>query len=270
MKAEMLCLGNELLIGRTVNTNATEISRELTKLGFTFSHHLVVEDDKETIVDALRWIHSRRPDLLVITGGLGPTFDDIQMDCVAEFMGVEMEFSEEAMALIHERYGDDLVNEARTKMATLPKGSIPLRNRVGTAPGVISRFEGMTIASLPGVPREMRSIFYKEMIPYFKEHFETKEIHELGFTAYGVGESKILELTEEVRRQFPDCYFKSHPHREDDRLFLQLHVYGYVEEETVRAAAEAWRAAISEITPDVTNISHVFTDDFEGEMHLES
>lgn len=265
MKAELLCLGNELLIGRTVNTNATEISRELTKLGFTFSHHLVVEDDKSTILDALKWIEKRSPDLLVITGGLGPTFDDIQMDCVAEFIGQPLVFSEEAMALIHESHNDNLVNDSRMKMATIPSGSIPLKNNVGTAPGVISKFGNMTIASLPGVPKEMKSIFYNEMIPYFKQNFETHQISELGFSAYGIGESKIIEFTEKIRERYPDCYFKSHPHKDDGKLWLSFHVYGYVDKAVVHEAISEWRQEVQKLTSDVTEIGEVFTEEFKGE-----
>lgn len=267
---EMLCLGNELLIGRTVNTNAAYIGLKMTKLGYTVKRITTVGDYFEDINDSLEEIRKRKPEVLFIMGGLGPTHDDIQLEALARHLSLPLQLNQQALDFIAEQLGSDKISETRKKMAMMPEGSIPLRNRAGVAPGVRTDVDGMIWFSLPGVPREMKSILDEEIIPILVSEFGKAELHEFGFNAFGIGESRISSITKTLVKKYPGCYFKSHP-KKDDTYWLALHVYSSTEsEEKVRKIAEEWKEAILAAFPEikVTEPKPVFSDDFEPETSM--
>ncbi len=265
----MLCLGNELLIGRTVNTNASYIGLKMTKLGYRVRRITTIGDYFEEIDQALEEIEGRKPKVLFIMGGLGPTHDDIQLEAIANHLKRPLELNQEALQFMVEQLGTNNISETRIKMAKLPKGSRPLRNREGAAPGVITQVGDMLWFSLPGVPREMKSILDQEIIPMLVEKFGKARLHEFGFNAHGIGESKITKITRELVKKYPDCYFKSHP-KKDETYWLSLHVYSsQLLKEEVESIAKEWREKILKQYPDikVTEVKPVFTDDFEPEVN---
>ncbi len=267
-EVELLCLGNELLIGRTVNTNATYIGLKMTKLGYKMKRITTVGDYFEDIHEALNEITKRQPKILIIMGGLGPTHDDIQLEAIAKFLKRPLELNEKALEFIKRRIGN--VSESRMKMAMLPSESVPLQNEEGVAPGVMTHVGDMIWFSLPGVPREMKSILDNEIIPRLVEKFGRATFHEYGFNAYNIGESKITGITRKLVKKYPECYFKSHPKKKGNKYWLSLHVYSVtLPNEKVREVAEEWREAILQNDGvEATIPEPVFTDDFNPEMTI--
>ncbi len=172
---EIICFGNELLIGKTVNTNANWLGKRISTLGGYVSRITTIADNLKEMEQAIKEGLNRKPDIIITSGGMGPTFDDVALEAVALATDKKLEINPDALELMKQRIlnvkkqrGIKLhLSEERKRMALLPKGGIPLQNREGTAPGVLLRIENTMIFSLPGVPREMKSIFDFEMIKFF-------------------------------------------------------------------------------------------------------
>ncbi len=267
---ELLCLGNELLIGRTVNTNAAYIGLELAKLGYRLRRIVTVGDYVEDIHVSLREFVSHRPDVIIVMGGLGPTHDDIQFEALSSFLKRNLELNEVALKMIADRMNvaPDQVGESRRKMAMMPKGSIPLKNLEGTAPGAMFEAEGILWFSLPGVPREMKSIFTQEILPQLISRFGKAQLAEIGFNLYGVGESRISQITKEMVKKYPQCYFKSHPKKNGD-YWLAMHVYSTeLDVEEVKKIAQEWREIIlQQYKVEASEPEPVFNENFNPEMY---
>ena len=194
MTAEILAVGTELLLGDIVNTNAQFLATELALMGFSMLHQTVVGDNPARLSDAVRLALSRS-DLLITTGGLGPTGDDITRETVAETLGLPLEpdaASLDAMAAYFRRMGREM-GENNKKQAMLPKGCIVLKNDWGTAPGCIIESDSKTIVMLPGPPREMRPIWQNRAKPYLQKYCDGV-IESTNLRVFGVPESKAEEL----------------------------------------------------------------------------
>ena len=166
----MLAVGKELLIGKTMNSNAHWVGKRMARMGSMLKEDVTVDDDLAEIGDAMSAILGRSPEFLVVVGGLGPTPDDMTLKGVAGSMGKRLGRNAEALAMIREHYakrglGDLELTPARLKMATLPVGAEPLKNEAGTAPGVRLVAGRTVVFCLPGVPVEMKSIFRNTVEP---------------------------------------------------------------------------------------------------------
>ncbi|MDD7347090.1 MAG: competence/damage-inducible protein A [Clostridiales bacterium] len=192
MKAAILCVGTELLFGQTVNTNATYISRQLQLLGFDVLYHHVVGDNPirlERLID----ICFEDCDLIITTGGLGPTEDDLTKEVIAKFVGDELVYDEVSLAGMKKYFSDThrQMTKNNLKQALFPSKGKIFPNNVGTAPGFLSEKDGKYIIALPGPPREMTTMFEKEIIPYLSER-ENAVLYYKIIRTYGIGES-VLE-----------------------------------------------------------------------------
>ncbi|GAB6148352.1 nicotinamide mononucleotide deamidase-related protein [Stetteria hydrogenophila] len=247
LAAWIISVGNELLIGRVVNTNASYLARRLTFLGFNVDRIITVPDKVEDIVEELRRGLGRAR-LIITTGGLGPTMDDLTLEGIARAVNRPLQVNEEAYRQVkefYERRGLPMTRE-RVKMAMLPEGAIPLRNPVGAAPGVFLEVDGRVIVALPGVPREMEAIFEGEVVPRIKRLAPKLAVVECGVVVRGVPESSLAPLLGELARRNPSAYIKSHPkgheveepvvdvrvlasaEREEDALELARNIIGEV------------------------------------------
>ncbi len=171
-RTEILNIGTELVLGETLNTNAVFLARRLREVGFPVQRVTVVPDDIPEIRQAAREALTRS-DLLVVTGGLGPTVDDPTRRALAEAVERPLEFRDDLWKTIVARYrarGREPGENAR-RMAYLPQGARPLPNPVGTAAGFVVASEHGVLLALPGVPREMEAMFEEQALPYLKEHF---------------------------------------------------------------------------------------------------
>ena len=221
---EIINTGNELLDGRTPNTNGQWMARKCSSRGLEVKRITVVGDSLEEIRSALREALSRKPDLILITGGLGPTPDDMTARAIAEALGRELVLNEEALEMVKRAYGLEELGPSREKMAWLPEGARPLRNPVGTAPGIMVEHGGTVIIALPGVPREMEAMFEEHVEPLLEQLSAGLAKFEAYFLVYGVREADIADLLEEVARRHPDVYVKTHPKVEEGRTYLEIYV----------------------------------------------
>lgn len=168
MTAEILCVGTEILLGDIVNTNAQFLARELAKLGISVHYQTVVGDNAQRLKSVLQIAFSRA-DMVVLTGGLGPTKDDLTKEIVAQYFGLELVFDQKAYDMLEKRilsYGLEKISESNRKQAYVPKGAIVLYNDNGTAPGCIIEKGGKTAILLPGPPNEMEAMFARAREAY--------------------------------------------------------------------------------------------------------
>ncbi|NOY97698.1 MAG: competence/damage-inducible protein A [Chloroflexi bacterium] len=193
--AEIITIGTEILLGEIVDTNTRYIARNLRDLGVDLYRTITIGDNVERIAESIRE-SMQRAEIIITTGGLGPTVDDPTRQAVALAMGVETEFRAELWEQISERisrYGRK-PGENQKRQAYMPQGAIAIDNPVGTAPAFIVETEHNAIISLPGVPREMETLLHQSVIPYLQSHYDLHEviIVRLLHTA-GIGEGRIDE-----------------------------------------------------------------------------
>src|SRR5919199_3131865 len=195
--AEIVTIGTEMLLGDLVATNTAWISQRLAELGVAIYRHTTVGDNPERIVDALREASSRST-LVITTGGLGPTSDDLTNACIANLTGREMvEYSEarEHVDEMFERFGRK-PTENNYKQAMFPEGTELIPNPVGTAMGALVEWEGTLFATLPGVPTEMKSMFEATLEPLIRARSEGSIVSKTLHFA-GIGESALAEKVQE-------------------------------------------------------------------------
>ncbi len=193
---EILCVGTELLLGDIVNTNAAYLSRKLAELGISVYHQSVVGDNPERLKKAL-FEASERCDLIITSGGLGPTYDDLTKETIADFFGRELVRDEEILASITSYFAEMGRNmtENNKKQADIPERAIVLKNDYGTAPGVIIEDEERqtTAIMLPGPPRELEPMFLYEAMPYLIRRSGSVLVSR-NINIFGMGESSVENL----------------------------------------------------------------------------
>ena len=193
--AEIITIGTEILLGEIVDTNTRYIARTLRGMGVDLFRTITIGDNAERIAEAIR--HSmQRADIVITTGGLGPTVDDPTREAVALAAGVELEFREdlwEQVVAVISRYGRK-PSENQRRQAYIPKGALGVPNPVGTAPCFIVETERNAVISLPGVPNEMEHILHEAIIPYLQKRFKLDEIIKIRVLhCAGLGEGMIDE-----------------------------------------------------------------------------
>lgn len=198
--AEIITIGTEILLGEIVDTNTRYIARTLRGMGVDLFRTITIGDNLDRIAEAIR--HSmERAEIVITTGGLGPTVDDPTRDAVAKAVGVETEFREdlwEQVVAVISRYGRK-PSENQRRQAYVPKGAIGIPNPVGTAPCFIVETESNAVLSLPGVPNEMEHILHESMIPYLQKRFNLNEIIKIRVLhCSGLGEGMIDEKIDDL------------------------------------------------------------------------
>lgn len=194
--AELISIGTELLLGEIVDTNAHFLARALRDTGVDLFRKTTIGDNAQRIAATIRE-SLERADILITTGGLGPTVDDPTREAVALAVGRETEYHPELWEQIQARFQryNRQPTENNKRQAYIPQGAIPIENPVGTAPAFIVEIDGKSIISLPGVPREMEYLMLHAVIPYLKDRFHITSVIKtrLVHTA-GMGESIIDDL----------------------------------------------------------------------------
>ena len=205
--ASIITIGDELLIGQTIDTNSAFIAQELNKIGVWVRRRVAVGDVYDDIWNALDE-ESKQSDIIIITGGLGPTADDITKPLLCNYFGGKLVVNEEVLAhvkylfeKIYRRPGPIL--ERNLKQAEVPDVCTVLHNARGTAPGMLFHKDRRVFISLPGVPHEMKGLVTSEVIPRLLNEFRMPAIvHKTVFTA-GQGESVIAELLKDFEPALP-------------------------------------------------------------------
>lgn len=199
MKVEIISIGDELLIGQTVNTNATWLGTEFSLRGGSVHHTTVIRDVKEDILEAIDRAFSR-VDVIIVTGGLGPTKDDITKHTLCEYFNTELVLDEEVLARVRgyfEARGREML-EVNNKQAEMPKNARVLKNEMGTASGMWFDHNDKVLISLPGVPYEMKHLMSERAFPLLVEQFEMKAIYHRTIQTQGIGESYLAERIEDI------------------------------------------------------------------------
>ena len=207
VNASIITIGDELLIGQTIDTNSAWIGQELNKIGVWLKRRVAVGDVWDDIWNALD-AESKESDIIIITGGLGPTADDITKPLLCKYFGGKLIVNEEV--LTHVRYLFDKVYrrpgpvlERNLKQAEVPDVCMVLHNARGTAPGMWFEKDGKIYVSLPGVPHEMKGLMINEVLPRIPKHFQLPFIiHRTAFTM-GTGESMIAEKIKDFETGLP-------------------------------------------------------------------
>ena len=230
---EIICVGNELLIGKTLNTNAHWLAKRITSLGSRVARITTVEDDINAIAASIKEAMRRKNHFIITVGGLGPTFDDKTLEGLAEGLGCRLEINDEALKMVEDRYRRYVeegrmerveLTPHRVKMARLPQGAKPLPNPVGTAPGVTVELQDMTIIALPGVPSEMKAIFEESILPLLKRAAGDVTFFETSMKVTGVMESELAPVIDKVMHDNPYVYIKSHPKGEERIPRIEFHL----------------------------------------------
>ena len=196
--AEILCIGTELLMGNTVNTNATYIAKGLAQNGVNVFHQAVVGDNPQRLKESLDLAFSRS-DIVITTGGLGPTYDDLSKETIAAWFGKELVLHEESLRHIEDffrRLGREMTDNNR-KQAMMPQDCTVFANPNGTAPGCAIEKDGKIAFMLPGPPREMRPMFDNYVIPYLQKDSDTVLVSKM-IHLFGIGESMLEHKLHDV------------------------------------------------------------------------
>lgn len=229
MRAEILCVGTEILLGDIVNTNAAYIAKELAEKGINVYNQSVVGDNPKRLEESLTLAFERN-DMVVMTGGLGPTYDDMTKEIVAAHFGKKLILDQpslDAIKTFFDRLGREMT-ENNVKQAMMPEGCIVLPNRNGTAPGMIIEGEGKTAILLPGPPREMKVMWESCVVPYL-ESLSDEVIVSHNIKMFGIGESNMEQMLHEylISHENPSAA----PYAKDAECMLRVTAKAHSKEE---------------------------------------
>jgi nicotinamide-nucleotide amidase len=213
----ILVVGNEILDGIVLDTNSQWIINRLKPLGLQVHEAITVKDNVEAIGAALNRLLEDGCDLVFTTGGLGPTHDDMTLQGIAYGLGLPLELDKASLDIVTRQYKilhergiieSREITDSRRKMAILPRGSKPLDNRVGGAPGILLKTRGSTIICLPGVPLELKWIFDDQVTPILKSM--VREVYSERIMALPLrDESTLAPIIDQVMAEAPGVYIKS-------------------------------------------------------------
>lgn len=191
MTAEIFCIGTEVLIGDIANTNAAYIAKKLSEAGINVYYHTVCGDNKARMSECLD-IALSRSDLVITTGGLGPTYDDITKEIIAEKLGVGLELNDEVLARLEEYFAKTgrTMTENNKKQAYIPDGADIFENSFGTADGIAIKKDDKTVIMLPGPPREMKPMLDNQVLPYLSINSDHILVSS-NVNIFGIGESAV-------------------------------------------------------------------------------
>ena len=250
IKAEIISIGDELLIGQVVNTNASWMAVELNKSGIKVGRITAISDDGQEIVDAIA--HAEKTyDIILLTGGLGPTKDDITKNVLADYFGSKIIFHEPTFKHIKSLFSkrNYKVTEVNKHQALIPDKCIPLHNQNGTAPGMWFEKDDKVIVSMPGVPFEMKGLLLDEIIPRLKERFNLSHIYHRTAMTTGIGESLLAEKIADWENCLPD-YIKLAYLPQPGIVRLRLSASGN-NMETIEEEVDNYCNKLIDIIPDI-------------------
>jgi nicotinamide-nucleotide amidase len=203
--ASIITIGDELLIGQVVDTNSAWMAQELNKIGICLKHRVAVGDVREDIWQVLDE-ESRQVSVILITGGLGPTADDITKPLLCDYFGGRMVVHAPTLdhiTILFERALKRPMIERNARQAEVPDVCTVLKNEKGTAPGMLFKKDGKIFIALPGVPHEMKWIMTNQVLPILLDLFQTGFIEHRTLLTAGIGESFLAELVQDIEESLP-------------------------------------------------------------------
>ncbi len=205
MYAEIITIGDEILIGQILDTNSAFIASELNKIGISVFQITSVQDDRSHILEAFAEAEERA-EVIITTGGLGPTKDDITKKTLCEYLDDTLVVDKEVLAHIEElfeKYISTPISDVNRQQALVPSKAEVLHNAYGTAPGMWMKAKKAIIISMPGVPFEMKHMFTNQVIPRLSEKFQRPYIYHKTLITYGLGESAIANRIVDIEESLP-------------------------------------------------------------------
>ena len=202
----IITIGDELLIGQVIDTNSAWMAQELNKEGFNVIRRVAIADEKQSILTALSE-EEKHAAIILITGGLGPTSDDITKPTLCQYFNGRMKLNEEALEnvkYLFEKVFKKPVTPINLKQAEVPDCCRVLQNKRGTAPGMLFEKNNAVFISLPGVPYEMQGLMLAEVIPFLKEKFTAAQIIHKTLLTVGIGESALAEKIKDFESALPE------------------------------------------------------------------
>jgi nicotinamide-nucleotide amidase len=222
MKAEIIGIGTEILLGQTVNSNSAYISKKLAEIGIDVYYHTTVGDNESRLCESIKSAF-QRSDIVITTGGLGPTIDDITLDAIAKISERPLILQQKIVNLVKEHFQKRHINmpQNNLRQAYVPKGAVWLRNNVGTAPGLIIKIGGKILIALPGPPREMIPMIERDVLLYLKKQYKGRSvILSRTLKTTGLAESQLHEKIKAFLRLSGDITvgIYAHPAQVDIRI----------------------------------------------------
>ena len=256
--AEIIGVGTELLLGNTANTDAQDISQTLSELGINVFFHTVVGDNPERLKQAVR-IARERADIIITTGGLGPTYDDLTKQTLAEAFGKKLLFNEAEAQHLREFFAKRLHNmemtENNLQQAMFPEDCVIFENAVGTAPGCAFEADGKHILMLPGPPRECRNMMKVCVVPYLKKLSDV-EIHSHNIHIFGMGESSVEARLRDMMKSLENPTLA--PYAKASEVMLRLTAKAHSQDEAEKLMApvmEKVQAVMGDLIYGIDTIS---------------
>ncbi|MBK7639895.1 MAG: competence/damage-inducible protein A [Bacteroidetes bacterium] len=205
IKATLLSIGDELLIGQTVNTNVSWMGQKLNEIGIDIAHMVTLSDNENDIIEQIN-IAFQNAQIVLITGGLGPTSDDITRDTLCKLFDSKLVLDEKVLENINQIYSlrKRLITPETEDLANVPEKAITIYNSQGTAPGTIFTKNNKMLASMPGVPYEMKAMMKETVIPYIIENYKLPIILHSHILTAGVGETQISQQLVEIEKELPE------------------------------------------------------------------
>jgi nicotinamide-nucleotide amidase len=251
MRAEIICVGTELLLGDIVNTNASWLARELAEVGVGVYKQLVVGDNHNRLAMAIKDALDEN-DVVICTGGLGPTQDDMTKEALADACNLDMVENLEARKWLEERFNRNgyTLTQNNYRQAVFPKGSVPLYNENGSAPGCKLEIGQKVVYLLPGPPREMQPMYYQYIRPYLESKTDGV-LRSVNLRIIGVGESSAEEMAKDIINKQSNPTIAPYAHFGE----LSFRI-------TAKAASEV--DAFEMIKPVIDDLKKVFDDNIYG------
>lgn len=198
MNAEIITSGTELLLGEVTDTNTPFLARELASIGINMHHHTTVGDNPDRLLKAIQDAEARA-DIVIISGGLGPTQDDITKNILADHLNVELILDEESIRKAKNRYGTELISKGNDNQARILEGSVPLQNDVGMAAGIFMETETHTYVLLPGPPNEFEQMVSTYLLPKLAEFAgDNDRLRSRNLNFYGMPEAMVAEKLDHI------------------------------------------------------------------------
>ena len=252
MRAEIITIGDELLIGQVVDTNSAWMAQRLNENGIELYQITSVHDDREHIIAAIDDAF-KRVDIVLTTGGLGPTKDDITKQVLCEYFDTRLVEDERVRAHIYELYKDrpDVLNKLTETQWMVPENAVILQNRVGSAPLMVFPHGPQLLASMPGVPYEMEIAMAEQILPYIRNYesritnFESRQIFHKTLQVSGIPESALAIILEDYETSKPEYIHLAYLPK-DGIIRLRLSSYGEAKEEEM----DKWFMRLKELVKD--------------------
>ncbi len=217
IRAQVICIGNEILLGHIKNTNASYISKNLSDIGVKTTWQLSVSDDPKDIISSIKKSLTDS-DVVVLSGGLGPTVDDMTLECISKALNKRLILKKEVASHIKEHFAKRKLKMPTNNMrqALIPEGAKYILNNVGTAPGLMIPLQGKALIALPGVPFELYPMFKKTVLSYLKKIFRPDKIIKSRIIKItGLPESKVNEKIEDILKISGNVQMGIYPHPEE-------------------------------------------------------